>query len=195
MSIRSLMKLAAPFAALAAALVLAGPNAIAQSKAGANPTVTGPILARAPLGDPSHDYPWMTGLHNLAAVGYVEEEYFYEGAASRFDTAAGQPASVAGTGQRYKTRMIIRRPISARKFNGVVLAEWENVTAGYDLDAMWGGGFEHIVRGGYTWVGISAQRVGVHGQAPNPATPGSQNNGLKVWSPARYGSLDIVNDD
>ena len=55
MSIRSLMKLAAPFAALAAALVLAGPNAIAQSKAGANPTVTGPILARAPLGDPSHD--------------------------------------------------------------------------------------------------------------------------------------------
>jgi hypothetical protein len=50
------------------------------------------------------------------------------------------------------------------------------VTAGYDLDALWG--HRHIIRSGYAWVGISAQRVGV--------------NQLTGWSPARYGDLDVT---
>ena len=87
--------------------------------------------------------------------------------------------------------MVVRRPIDPKRFNGTVLAEWTNVTPGYDLDAMWGSTFENIVRGGYAWVGISAQRVGIQ-QPPN---------GLKLWSPKRYASLDvtengaITNDD
>jgi hypothetical protein len=46
---------------------------------------------------------------------------------------------------------------------------------------MWGGSYEHIMRKGYVWVGISAQFVGVN----------REPNGLKVWSPARYGTLDV----
>ena len=93
---------------------------------------------------------------------------------------AGRDAQ--GCGHKYKTRLIVRRPIDPKKFNGTVLAEWQNVTAGYDLDAHWESTFEQIVRGGYAWVGISAQRVGVQ-QPPN---------GLKLYSPTRYASLDVT---
>ncbi|HET9160558.1 MAG TPA: alpha/beta hydrolase domain-containing protein [Caulobacteraceae bacterium] len=181
--------------AMAGAMVLmTAPPTSAQNPAPfrlANPKVTGPIPARAPLGDPSHDYPWNATFHNLKAVGYVEEEYFFEGTASRFDTPAGQTGKLRDSGHKYVTRMVVRRPIDPKTFNGAVLAEWTNVTPGYDLDAMWGASFEHIVRGGYAWVGISAQRVGLQ-QPPN---------GLKLWSPKRYAAIDvtdggtITNDD
>lgn len=168
------------FGALAVACAIGG-AAFAQPPV-ANPTVTGPIPARAPLGDKSRDYPWFTTQHNLAAVSYVEEEYFYEGTASQFDTPAGADGTLKDSGHKYKTRLIVRRPIDPKKFNGTVLAEWQNVTAGYDLDAHWESTFEQIVRGGYAWVGISAQRVGVQ-QEPN---------GLKLYSPTRYASLDVT---
>jgi hypothetical protein len=146
--------------------------------------VSGPVPARAAPGSPSHDYPWMATMHNLAAAGYIEEEFFFEGTARQFDTAGAN--AMAGKlidgGHRYRTRMLVRRPKDMSKFNGTVLAEWQNVTAGFDLDAMWGGSYEHIVRAGYVWVGISPQRVGVQGEP----------NGLKLWSPVRYGTLDVT---
>jgi hypothetical protein len=165
--------------AVAIALTLASPVASAQV---ASPIVSGPIPAHGPPGDKAHDYPWFATFHNLAAVGYVEEEFFYEGTASQFDTPNGQDGALKDSGHGYKTRIIVRRPVDPGKFNGVVLAEWQNVTAGYDLDAMWEATFEQIVRGGYAWVGISAQRVGIQ-QAPN---------GLKFYSPTRYASLDVT---
>lgn len=163
-----------------------------------NPVVTGPIAKGAmpgtAQGHKEHDYPWLATMHNLAAVGYVEEEYFIEGNANTYNfpasysaansaTTVGVPATVATTGNRYKTRILVRRPASADKFNGTVIAEWQNVTAGYDLDALWGSGFEHMIREGYVYVGISAQPVGV--------------NQLKKWSAkadgfsGRYDSLDV----
>jgi hypothetical protein len=149
-----------------------------------NPLVSGPIPAGAPPGSATRDYPWMATMHSLSAVGYVEEEYFFEGTANRYSTPApiGTTGSVLDSGHPYRTRMVVRRPIAPERFNGTVLAEWQNVTAGYDLDAMWGASFEHIIRSGYAWVGISAQRVGVQGDP----------NGLKNWSPLRYGSLDVT---
>lgn len=149
-----------------------------------NPTVSGPVAVTGKPGDGSKGYPWMATLHPIDAAGYVEEEFFYEGTARRFNTADANAmnGTLRDGGHKYKTRLLVRRPKDMRKFNGVVLAEWQNVTAGYDLDAMWGGSFEHIVRAGYIWVGISPQRVGVQ-QEPN---------GLKTWSPGRYGSLDVT---
>lgn len=149
-----------------------------------NPKVSGPVPAGVQPGDKSHDYPWMATIHPIGQAGYVEEEFFYEGTARRF-SAQGENAmngQLVSEGHPYRTRMIVRRPKDMKKFNGVVLAEWQNVTAGYDLDAMWGGSYEHIMREGYVWVGISAQRVGVQ----------REPNGLKVWSPVRYGSLDVT---
>lgn len=149
-----------------------------------NPTSVTLVPARAEPGDPSHDYPWMTTIHPIEAAGYVEEEFFYEGTARSYDTRGdnAMDGKVVSEGHPYRTRMIVRRPKDMSNFNGVVLAEWQNVTAGYDLDAMWGGSYEHMLREGYVWVGISAQQVGLH----------REPNGLTHWSPVRYGTLDVT---
>jgi len=161
------------------------------------PTVIGPIPANVAPGDASHDYTFFTPVADLSRYGYVEEEFFLEGTANTYTTEpAGQTGSVATTGHPYRTRMVVRRPTRQERFNGVVLLEWQNVTAGYDLDAHWGASWRHFVRNGYIWVGVSAQRVGVHGQTPAEPPPPDQpppvNNGLKAWSPVRYGALDLT---
>lgn len=168
-------------AATALAVLTLGAAAFADVP---NPKVSGPIAPRVQPGDKSHDYPWMATIHPISQAGYVEEEFFFEGTARSYNTQGdnAMDGKVASEGHPYRTRMIVRRPKDMKEFNGVVLAEWQNVTAGYDLDAMWGGSYEHIMRNGYVWVGISAQRVGVN----------REPNGLKVWSPVRYGALDVT---
>jgi hypothetical protein len=168
--------------AVLGAVVLVAPPALAAAAAVPNPTVTGPIPATVPLGDPSHDYPQLASQLDLARHGYVEEEYFFEGAANRYSTPPLTTATVIDGGHLYKSRMLIRRPISPARFNGTVLVEWLNVTSGYNLDALWHGSHAHFMRAGYAYVGVSAQRVGVH-------QPGS---GLRSWSPIRYDTLDVT---
>src|SRR5262245_49510444 len=53
--------------------------------AGAAPTITGPIASK-PVGDASHDYPFYASAVDLKAKKYVEEEYFIEGVANRYNT-------------------------------------------------------------------------------------------------------------
>src|SRR5262245_30529558 len=147
-----------------------------------NPTVTGPIAQNAPPGDPSHDYIFFTS-EAVAAFGYVEEEFFVEGTANVYSTPTLATASVVSSGHPYKTRIVVRRPSQPNRFNGTVIVEWQTVTAGYDIDASWvGGNAEHFMREGYVWVGVSAQRVGVH----------QAGTGLRSWSPVRYGTLDVT---
>ena len=138
------------------------------------PTLTGPIASTTPDGTPEHDYPFFSDATWLARYGYVEEEFFLEGEANRYDRQSGE---ITDSGHAYKTRLVVRRPASNDDFNGVVALEWENVTAGYDLGFMWSSQRRYFVDEGYAWVGISAQRVGV--------------NALREWSPKRYGSLDV----
>jgi hypothetical protein len=126
-----------------------------------SPTLVGPIPANVAPGDPSHDYPYFTPVADLSGFGYMEEEYFIEGTASRYSTPSLLTGSVISSGHPYKTRLVVRRPINKRRANGIVLFEWQNVSAGYELDAHWGPSWPHLVMNGYTWVGISAQRVGV----------------------------------
>jgi hypothetical protein len=146
------------------------------------PIVTGPIPVNVPLDDPSHDYPQLATQLDIASQGYVEEEYFFEGAATYYSTPKLATGGVVSTGHPYKTRMIVRRPTSAKKFNGVVIVEWVNVTAGYNRDLQWQASANFYMREGYAYVGVSAQRVGVQ-QPPS---------GLTVWSPIRYGTLDVT---
>lgn len=177
---------------LAALLVLA-PTAGAGTVP--NPVVTGPIPVNAPPGDPSHDYVYFTPDFDLAEYGYVEEEFFLEGQANRYDTSSGLDATIVSSGHPYRTRIVVRRPVNKKRFNGVVLLEWQNVTAGYELDAHWAPSWDHIIRYGYAWVGVSAQRVGVHGGSGipgQPVPPDTPNYGLRAWSPVRYGTLDLT---
>ncbi|WP_410539790.1 alpha/beta hydrolase domain-containing protein [Streptomyces sp. KL2] len=164
---------AAPPPAPAATGAAAG---AASGAAVGTPVVQGPIAGTAP-GDPSapeveDTHPWMSTVTDLAAAGYVEEEFYLSGEADGYSTTGELLASDVP----YTTRVIVRRPADPGDFNGTVLTEWQNVSAGYDLDALWSP--EQIMRGGYAWVGVSAQRVGV--------------DRLRGWSPARYGKLDVT---
>jgi hypothetical protein len=150
--------------------VFESPALPAAVSAVANPIVIGPIPATVAPGDPSHDYPFLSTTVDLASRGYVEEEFFFEGSAARYDipaplTLVNTPmttASVIATGLPYRTRMVVRRPADARAFNGTVLMEWQNVATGYDFDALWLVASEHLMRRGYAWIGVSAQQAGVH---------------------------------
>jgi hypothetical protein len=139
-------------------------------------TVRGPIPGAVP-GNPLAErledtYPFFSTPYDLAAHGYVEQEFYLSGFADGWSTTG---ESVA-TDVPYVTRVMVRRPAHPWRFNGTALVEWQNVTAGYDLDALWNP--ETLVRDGYAWVGVSAQRVGA--------------DQLRTWSPTRYGSLDVT---
>jgi hypothetical protein len=153
-------------------------NAVAPSSLNVpNPTVTGPIPSDSP-GDVSRNYPFGATDLDLGSIGYVEEEFFIEGEARQYTTPALETSELLENSETpYKTRIVVRRPANQEDFNGKVILEWYNVTAGLDLEFDWLLTNEYITRSGYAWVGVSAQRVGV--------------NALKGWS-GRYSSLDVT---
>ncbi len=167
------------FVVLSATLMLACGQAFAASVP--TPQVTR-VPVTVPLGDASRDYPQMATQLDLARYGYLEQEFFLQGTATRYHTPDRANGSAISSGHPYKTRMIVRRPASNKRFNGTVIVEWLNVTSGYNLDALWLSSYDHLIREGYAYVGVSAQRVGVQGD----------NGGLTTWSPRRYGDLDVT---
>jgi hypothetical protein len=141
------------------------------------PTVTGPIANTTPLRHADHGYPYNATPVDLARAGYVEEEYFLSGTANRYNTPAGERGNVIDVDHPYTTRIVVRRPRQAARFNGTAIVEWYNVSQGHDGEYEWFQSSAHLIRSGYAWVGVSAQTVGV--------------NALKEWSPMRYSALDV----
>jgi hypothetical protein len=161
---------------------------------GAGPTsITGPIASTAAPGDASHNYVFYATPFDLKRVGYVEQEFFISGTATRYPSnptveQQGAVATAIGT-TPYTTRIVVRRPENGRRSAGIAVVDWQNVTAGHDIDTEWGTSGDYFVRNGWTWIGASVQRVGVNG-----ATTGATANlGLKQWNPTRYASLDLTN--
>jgi len=161
---------------LIAALSLAASQALAASSVPV-PQVRGPIASPDIPGAPSHNYTFFASNHDLASHGYLEEEFFIQGTARTYNTPPGETGSVKDSGLPYLTRIVVRRPADPKRFNGTVLVEWDNVTNLFDAENFWFFGWEHIMRAGYVWVGVSTQTIGVAA--------------LKKWSPQRYGALDV----
>src|SRR5262245_46774345 len=149
--------------ALSITLVMSSSPA-SGSPAVPNPTVSGPIAATAAPGDPSHDYPFFSTDFPIYSQGFIEQEFFLQGTANVYDATASQltTANVVSSGHAYKTRMVVRRPADPKRFNGTVVVEWYNVSAGVDVESDWLQGWQEFVRDGYAWVGVSVQRVGVN---------------------------------
>ena len=143
-----------------------------------SPTVIGPIQENDVPGDPGRDYIFFTPIEDLSAYGYIEEEFFINGLADNWLTSDLEKIS-------YTTRIVVRRPVSNKRFNGMILLEWQNVTGGYDKDVHWSYSWEHFMRSGYAWVGVSVQGES-YGQGPVGV------DYLKEWSPDRYGDLDVT---
>ena len=76
-------------------------------------------------------------------------------------------------------------PIDARKFNGTVIVEWLNVSAGLDAAPDWTFTHPMLKREGFAWVGVSAQLAGVSGTGG----PIGLDLSLKSVNPVRYAPL------
>jgi alpha/beta hydrolase family protein len=122
----------------------------------------------------------------LEARGYVEHEFLLSSSAHAYvsvgtPTAVGHWRAKPTTTAPFTTRMYVRMPVDASRFNGTVLVEWLNVSSGFDLDVTYGAAIDALLRAGYAYVGVSAQKVGV--------------DALKSNNPSRYGTLDHPGDD
>jgi hypothetical protein len=199
-TIPALVSPGAPAAAALRAVTTAARPATAVAAAapvtrspGAGPaTITGPIPATAPPGDPSRNYVFYSTPFNLKKAGYEEQEFFIAGTATRYPsrpTAAQQmlPAAPIGT-MPYVTRIVVRRPADPRRSAGIAVVDWQNVTAGHDIDTEWGTSGDFFVQHGWTWIGASVQHVGVNGLTSGPTA----GLGLRQWNPQRYGALDVT---
>lgn len=157
------------------------------------PEVEGPIAGRPANrlpGDIAEQY------------GYVEEELFLSGEATAYEPVGAlsddgrwtvRPADTAP----YKTRVLVRRPADLGDFDGTVIVEWFNVTAGVDGDPDFGLLHPVILGRGNVYVGVSAQQVGVGGGTPRLEIPGAPPAALRPLTesnPERYGSLHHPGD-
>ena len=155
------------------------------------PTVSGPVTG-------GNGINLLATMFALSPVGYTAQEYFLSGTARSFTSS--QPLTGDGrwnvqvaSSAPYKTRIVVYRPANPRRFNGTVVLEWLNVTAGTDAAPDWISAHTSLIRGGAAYIGVSAQAVGVQGPsvAVGPRTAG----GLRNADPARYGSLSHPGDN
>lgn len=133
---------------------------------------------------------------DLSKLGYQVDEYALSGTATSYKlpapaTADGRWNAIADTTAPYVTRIVVIRPVDPAKFNGTVLVEWLNVTAGQDTPADWMVAHREMIRKGYAYVAVSAQKVGVEGGDVIMASAGLP---LKKANPARYGNLSHPGD-
>ena len=148
----------------------AGP-AVSASDPLAGPVPT-PTLSNPPAG--IHGHPLWDSWHELKSFGYEQHEYFVSGTARALD----------GTTAPYTTRIVVFRPKDPSRFNGSVMLDWVNVTAQFEnavdtLEAR-----ETLLREGWAFVHVSAQKAGL---CCTPLTP-------QVWDPQRYAAINHPGD-
>ncbi len=139
---------------------------------------------------------------DLAEAGWVEEEYAAAGTATSYRAEGDLPADgsfelVDDATADYRTRIVVRRPGDAADFNGTVVVEWLNVSGGLDANPDYSYTADELLRGGYAWVGVSAQRIGIEGgpvAVTIAAAEGLAGTGLRASDPERYGDLHHPGD-
>ncbi|WP_153111853.1 alpha/beta hydrolase domain-containing protein [Propionivibrio limicola] len=162
------------------------------------PNVPTPTVTALPSSGVSadRDYPFLASDFDPKAFGFVEEEFLFDGKANVYDLKTSrtdvfslannypvtQNAKVVSTGNPYRTRMIVLRPSDPAKFNGTVIVEWVNASNTWDTPIHLFEQKNMVLRKGYAYVGVTVQDMTISG-----------TNGLKAWSPKRYGTLDVTN--
>lgn len=137
----------------------------------------------APLPVSAGSYPFLAADHqqqptDLSKYGYVEEEYLLSGNARVFDWPDKAGPKVLGAGP-YTTRILVRRPKDARKFNGTAIVEPLNPSEDVDLPIMWAESYAQLMADGYAWVGVTIK--------PNTI------KALKAFDPVRYAAVAMPN--
>ncbi len=169
-------------------------NATATSSAGRSPTQStrweAPATFTTPPDSGKTIEPVSANPTGLAAHGYVEQEYFASGTAYDFTSTStpsdGKWTFAVDDSAPYRTRILVRRPGNPAMFNGTVVVEWMNVSAGESAPD-WDYLNPALMDSGAAYVGVSAQALAVNG---GKALLGSGTTpGLRGTDPARYGTL------
>ena len=134
--------------------------------------------------------------------GYAAHEYVAAGTASDYVangtlTRDGMWTLEQSTTASYRTRVIVLTPADAAAASGTAVMEWLNVSGGLDANPEYASVEDELVRQRHTWVGVSAQLIGVEGGPVLVAAPGGEElagKGLKKIDPARYGTLSHPGD-
>lgn len=151
--------------------------------------VLGPVTGvNPPHGAPTTD---------LAARGYVCEEFLLDGTTVGYALASGASHTPDGRWDAvvhgeapYRTRILVVRPADAASFNGTVVLNWQNVSAGSES----GTHRSDELYQGYAWVGVSAQEVGIDGAPGGMERRMPAGRGLVDRDPERYGTLSHPGD-
>jgi hypothetical protein len=121
------------------------------------------------------------------------EEFLLRGEARSF-RASGRPRAdgrwdaSAHEAAQYATRLVVIRPSDPAAFCGTVMVEWLNVSAGRDIAVEWSYSHRELLRRGYAWVGVSAQRAGIAGGGL------AESAHLLAAAPDRYQALHHPGD-
>ena len=138
------------------------------------PAIEGPI----PVTQVSHPYSAMAFSRcrmNLAAYGYVEEEYFLSGTANVYDLDENGRLYIKHEAVAYKNRILVRRPKDIRNYSGRVLMDILNASSGYDIEDGWDRFHNYCLDSGHAYVGVTSKPLCVQA--------------LKNFDFARYRSL------
>jgi hypothetical protein len=200
-------------ALLTAAVLLAGGACSEDDEGGAVPdrgTTTASTADRpeGPAADVAEELEGGNGAFLGSATptelpeGWVEEERVAAGTATSYRTDGPYPEDgrielSEGVSADYRTRVLVRRPDDGAAFNGTVVVEWLNVSGGLDAGPDYTFAADELHRGGYAWVGVSAQHLGIEGGPVAVTVRGGESvagRGLKGIDPERYGGLSHPGD-
>jgi len=116
---------------------------------------------------------------DLAALGWVEEEYLVSGTANVYDWTESGGIGALATDAPYGTRVLLRRPADPARFNGTVVVELLNDARVYDWAFLWALSWQYFVEQGVAWVGIT--------HTPQAAAA------LTTFDPVRYAGVGFPN--
>ncbi|MEM7482703.1 MAG: alpha/beta hydrolase domain-containing protein [Acidobacteriota bacterium] len=123
--------------------------------------------------------PFFAAPVDLGAYGFTEEEFIVRGSTNVYEYGPLGKVRVQTADVPYESRILVRRPRRGH-FNGVVLLELLNPTAGHDIDFEWHYNREMLLRQGYAWVGATIKDVAI--------------DYLRNWDPDRYSTLHMVDN-
>jgi hypothetical protein len=181
------------FASCLRLLIIAGAAVLAGACSDGNDSNTTTTGVPDPTIEAADGSPTLLGTtsFDLGIVGYQQREFFISGKSRSFAETAplqsdGKWSVRVADAADYKTRILVYRPIDPKKFNGTVIVEWLNVSGGTEASSMWIHAHNELIRGGYVWIGVSAQKAGIDGGG---AMLAGLDLSLKAWNPTRYNSL------
>lgn len=151
------------------------------------PRVTGPVTGPGE--------PWSAVASTPSGANYSTAEYFIAGTATSYRVdgalaASGRWKAEPDTRATYETRILVHRPKDPAKFNGTVVLEWLNVSAGFETAPDFLFTQRELTREGYAWVGVSAQKAGI--ESSGGGVLGIKP--LKGMNPERYAPLHHPGD-